>query len=289
MSALRTRMINELFANGRCRDGIMSVCEALASEENTTLQKAGLDAFARQMDREYYALSGDAAEVAGLVGNGLKAERVVQQALRCRYLDGIGPAAWSLWQDAELRAAVADCIVRGIMDDSEESVIVEDMSGVMADNAEPETPPVLPMPEVPNRAVDDSPKASGGNIGSFGPVAFIVSRETVHTLHDLSRKRSARYAEHAVLNAPPKLQFQGVALWEVTFRIRLASALCSSPTGRLADLEQVQIAGKAHPLVVGGRNLGDFVLTDLDIAERTYGPKGVLMAADVSVSMKEYR
>ncbi|UZP67648.1 phage tail protein [Desulfovibrio mangrovi] len=291
-SILRSRMINELFANGRCRSGVLSVCESIASEKNTSLQAVGLDAFARMMDREYSALSGDASEVAGLLkaaapGSGTTAERAVQLALRSRYADGIGPAGWSLWQDDELRGVLADCIARGIAADKTETAIAEDMTDVLEDNTTQTTPPALPVPEGPTRTTEDTPKATGGNIGSFGPVAFTVSRETVHTLHDLSRKRSARFAEHAVQNAKPKLQFQGVSLWEVSFRIRLVSAF-SAPAQRIAAMESVQESGKAYPLVIGGRNLGTFVLVDVDVAERTHGPKGVLMAADLSVSLKEY-
>lgn len=287
--SLRTSLINELFSNGRCRNGVLSVCEAIADDENTTLQAAGLDTFSRQMDREYRSFSGDAAEVAGLVGSSSKAERVVQLALRNRYADGIGPQAWALWQDTDLRNALKDCIARGIAAEKPDAAIADDVTEVLAENTEQTTPPSLPLPEVPTRTTAEIPKFSGGNVGSFGPVGFTVSRETVHTLHDISRKRSARFAEHGIMNAPPKLQFQGMGLWEASFRIRLTSALCADPAKRIATLVAVHESGKAYPLVIGGRNLGTFVLVDMDIAERTHGPKGVLMSADLSLSLKEYR
>lgn len=290
--ALRSRMINELFANGRCRNGVLPVCTSLAAEEGTTLDAAGLAVFARQADREYAALSGDAAEVAGLrgiPGESLKAERAVQLALKSRYADGLGPGHW-LWQDSDLRGLLADALLHGLQLGKTEPAIVGDMEAILKDNSVPATPPVIASPPVPYAvSLPDSVPAGRNNIGSFGPVGFQVSRETVHTLHELSRKRSARYAEHAVLHTAPKLQFMGMGLWEVSFRIRLAAAFCNDPATRITTLEEVQASGKAHTLVIGGRNLGPFVLADIDVTERTHGPKGMLMAADIAVTIKEYR
>lgn len=97
--------------------------------------------------------------------------------------------------------------------------------------------------------------------GALGDITFEVSDEAVKTWSGLKRKLKARYTAHEVANEKAKLEFLGVDLQEIGFRVRLDAAF-TFPDKELAVLEEVLRAGEPQPLVLGGRIFGEFVLQD---------------------------
>ncbi len=125
-------------------------------------------------------------------------------------------------------------------------------------------------------------------IGTLGQVVFEVSADKVRTTSDFKRKRAANYAEHAVLDRKPILQYVGPALDEISFRIRLDAAQGINPSRELISLEKILLAGDELMLIIGGQPLGKFVLEELNEAWTRQDGQGRLMVAEVDLKLKEY-
>ncbi len=124
-------------------------------------------------------------------------------------------------------------------------------------------------------------------IGAFGDFIFEVSAQRVRTFHDLSRKRSAVFAEHAVLEHKPRLQFTGLKLDEVGFSVKRGAALGLVVEDELEKLAKMIRSGKPYPLIIGDGVIGDFVLIDFDEKWENVGAKGTVGQAAVTLTLKE--
>jgi len=123
--------------------------------------------------------------------------------------------------------------------------------------------------------------------GSFGDINFEVSEDTVRTWSGLQRKLKARYATHEVAGDKAKLEFLGVDLQEIKFRIRL-DARWLSPEKELAGLEELLRSGQPQPLVLGGRVFGEFVLQDFTEAVVYTDEAGRTAVARVDLNVTEH-
>ncbi len=122
-------------------------------------------------------------------------------------------------------------------------------------------------------------------VGSFGDLVFRVSDSEVFTLRDFQRRRAAQFAEHAVLSGLARLQFLGVALAEVEFKIQLSRSF-TDVEARLAQVDAMIEAGEHHALVAAGRKLGRFVI--LESQEAVKHMASVIVTAELSLKLKEY-
>jgi len=124
-------------------------------------------------------------------------------------------------------------------------------------------------------------------LGAFGPVVFETSVVMVRTFESLREDRCARYATHDVLNLEQKLQFLGLKLVRVELLMRFHQRFCS-PQDELDTLRRALAEHLAYPLVIGGKNLGDFVLEEVGTTWRHLTDKGYLLHASAQVSLREY-
>lgn len=124
-------------------------------------------------------------------------------------------------------------------------------------------------------------------VGSFGTIAFQCSASEVATFKDLSRTRSANFAEHAVLEKKAKLQFTGVSLEEMTFTVQLHAAF-TDPEDRAYAFWAAQEAGEPRSMVIGNRNYGDFVLVDITETQKHHGKNGTAQYIELELTFREY-
>lgn len=125
-------------------------------------------------------------------------------------------------------------------------------------------------------------------IGAFGPVVFTTSLEFVRTFERLAEDRRARYATHDVLSLEQKLQFLGLELARVDLTMEFHHVFCR-PQEELERLRGVLASHQAHPVVIGGTNLGQFVLEDIRSTWDQVSNRGHLLHAGAECALREYR
>ena len=125
-------------------------------------------------------------------------------------------------------------------------------------------------------------------IGTFGNIVFETSSERIRTFDGFARKGSAAFAEHAVVDDKPRLQHTGSGLDEISFSVRLDISLGLNPSDELEKFRDILAAGDAQKLIINGKVLGAFVLTELEESWSRVDNKGRLMVANLNISLKEY-
>lgn len=125
-------------------------------------------------------------------------------------------------------------------------------------------------------------------IGSFGPVTFTASDQQVRTFSGFQRQRKARFARHEVINGKPLLEYTGDDIDSVSLEMRFDIALGVNPRTEMEALSVIQQAGESYPLVIGGKVLSAYVITDISEDWRRIDGVGNILIASVSVQMLEY-
>jgi hypothetical protein len=291
--AIKTTLVSELFDTGRIwTEPVTSVADNVSSDFSVSASElTEYSLFVTQVAREFSAISGDLLEAGGSLGAPLDYVRAAgSRLMQSRYTTGASITGWRLWLDRSLRSAMVgrfgtayasglDAIeaAQGMFD------ILSDQSVASTSGAAPAATIALPTALTLGSATVSVPS----NIGSFGPVGFEVSGREIFTLSDLTRKREAGFAEHKVVNGKSRLQFLGIGLWEVTVRIKL-SRNWTDPEQRIGRIETVHASGEHHPLIVGGRNFGRFVLTTYGESVKTFGRGGEIETAELDLTLREY-
>jgi len=127
-----------------------------------------------------------------------------------------------------------------------------------------------------------------GSPGRFGPISFETSAQYIRTFETLRERHRARYAVHDVLDLDQKLQFVGLDLAEVDFVMTFHHAFCV-PADERGKLLDVLKAHEYHPLVIGGADMGKFVLEELKTEWKHTSAAGKLLYASAEVRVKEYQ
>lgn len=100
-------------------------------------------------------------------------------------------------------------------------------------------------------------------VGSFGQTIFEVSADRVLTPSSFSREVKARYEEHKVLGAAPRLEFLAQELPTMELSVRFHAAFGVNPLAECKKLEAACLAGKVEKLIIGGSTWGDMVLESI--------------------------
>ncbi len=123
--------------------------------------------------------------------------------------------------------------------------------------------------------------------GHLGAVPFEASLDTFRAPVDLKRTLAHRYHQHDILGRPARLQSLGMASTVITMAINLDARFCD-PEVELKRLEDMTREGQAHPLVIGERVLGEFVLEEMAESLRRQDGRGRALSAVVNLKLKEY-
>lgn len=103
-----------------------------------------------------------------------------------------------------------------------------------------------------------------------------------------SERTTADYAEHARLQGKPILQWVGDGLDELSLEITLHASV-GDPEAQLRELKLAMAAHEPLPYVLGsGDYRGIYLITALDVTTRKTEGSGRLVAALVSLTLREY-
>lgn len=111
---------------------------------------------------------------------------------------------------------------------------------------------------------------------------------TVQTSWDsFTRRRGATFAEHALIERKPRLQWTGDTLDDIRMDVSLHMAHCD-PDAEVARWTQAMADHKAMALVLGnGAYLGYYALTEVSEATRHCDPVGTTVSCDLSITLRE--
>ena len=126
------------------------------------------------------------------------------------------------------------------------------------------------------------------SIGTFGPLTFETSEKRIRTFDAFKRKTGAKFEEHAIIGLKPKLEFTAPGLDDITFQVVFSAYLGLNPAKEIDSLREIVQKGEYHPLIIGGKTLGKFVIESVSEAWNHVDNKGNLLDAAVDISLKEY-
>jgi len=127
-------------------------------------------------------------------------------------------------------------------------------------------------------------------LGSLGPIVFIVSPNKIRTFDEFSRSSAGRWAKHDILGKKPLTQRIGPGLDTVSFSMRFDVKYGMNPRKELERLEKIDREGKALPFLIGGKSIGTglWVITSLEQKWTSVDNNGNILVAAVNVSLEEY-
>lgn len=125
-------------------------------------------------------------------------------------------------------------------------------------------------------------------IGSYGTITFKVTEKEIKIFNDFSISRKARYVAHERINNKPLLQFMGLDADSISFKMQLVQGLTGDVSDDLKTLQDMFKKAEVHPLFLGQKKLGSFVIESMNEAYRMMDNLGNLEIVNVSLSLKEY-
>lgn len=118
----------------------------------------------------------------------------------------------------------------------------------------------------------------------LGPISFRL----ITYFEGVTNRHGYDYAEHAVIEGKPRLQWIGDDLQEVTIDLLFHVSYCNPE----AELAKLRIAGSMHtalPLVYGsGHYVGMFVVKAIQSTTRQTNSRGGLVSVVARVTLLEY-
>lgn len=125
-------------------------------------------------------------------------------------------------------------------------------------------------------------------LGSYGKITFKVTEKEIKIFNDFSISRKARYVAHERINNKPLLQFMGLDADSISFNIQLVQGLTGDVSDDLKTLQDMFRKAEVHPLFLGQKKLGSFVIESISEAYSMMDNFGNLEIVNVSLSLKEY-
>lgn len=125
-------------------------------------------------------------------------------------------------------------------------------------------------------------------IGSYGKITFKVTEKEIKIFNDFSISRKARYVAHERINNKPLLQFMGLDADTISFNMQLVQGLTGDVSDDLKTLQNMFKKAEVHPLFLGQKKLGSFVIENMNEAYKIVDNLGNLEVVNVSLSLKEY-
>lgn len=115
-----------------------------------------------------------------------------------------------------------------------------------------------------------------------------ISFDILSSPHSYSHRSAVTWAEHALIQGKPKLEWTGDELDEIAFEILLHSHLVKTET-QLRLLREAKEKHQPMALVMGdGDYKGPYVITGIDTNINTTTPGGRVRSATINLTLKEY-
>lgn len=125
-------------------------------------------------------------------------------------------------------------------------------------------------------------------VGSLGDIVFEVSTPgRMVTPTDFKRDRKARFAEHQVVGALPRLEFLAPELATISLNIRLRADMGVNPMEEADRIGVLCKEGQALRLILSGYNFGFYVLESFS-QQVKHASGSDIFSVDMSLSLKEY-
>lgn len=125
-------------------------------------------------------------------------------------------------------------------------------------------------------------------IGSYGKITFKVTEKEIKIFNDFSISRKARYVAHERINSKPLLQFMGLDADSISFNMQLVQGLTGDISDDLKTLQDMFKKAEVHPLFLGQKKLGSFVIESMNEVYSMMDNFGNLEIVNVSLSLREY-
>lgn len=143
------------------------------------------------------------------------------------------------------------------------------------------------------RADEYRRRQSASVIGSFGAnLVFEVSDRRILTPENWKRNQSSRWAEHNILNASPRSEYQGPERMETTMTVLLSAEHGVKPKKMLETIEEMVRKGDVEYLVLGGKIFGwnahRFLLESSSASFNRVYNRGELVSCSVDLTFREY-
>ena len=125
-------------------------------------------------------------------------------------------------------------------------------------------------------------------LASYGKITFKVTEKEIKIFNDFSISRKARYVAHERINNKPLLQFMGLDADSISFNMQLVQGLTGDVSDDLKTLQDMFKKAEVHPLFLGQKKLGSFVIESMSEAYSMMNNFGNLEIVNVSLSLREY-
>lgn len=125
-------------------------------------------------------------------------------------------------------------------------------------------------------------------LASYGKITFKVTEKEIKIFNDFSIFRKARYVAHERINNKPLLQFMGLEADSISFNMQLVQGLTGDVSDDLKTLQDMFKKAEVHPLFLGQKKLGSFVIESISEAYSMIDNFGNLEIVNVSLSLREY-
>lgn len=125
-------------------------------------------------------------------------------------------------------------------------------------------------------------------IMSYGKITFKVTEDEIKIFNDFQITRKARYVAHERINSKPLLQFMGLEADSISFNMQLVQDITGNVSDDLKALQDMFKKAEVHPLFLGQKKIGSFVIESMSEAYSMMDNLGNLEIVNVSLSLKEY-
>ena len=107
-------------------------------------------------------------------------------------------------------------------------------------------------------------------------------------ISDMDESSTSNYAEHAVIEGKPKLQYMGENLDEINFSVKFNLAYCI-PSQEIKKLKDAKAKHEAMPLIYGnGEYVGKFVIEEIRKTAVQNDNFGNIIAIDANIRLREH-
>lgn len=125
-------------------------------------------------------------------------------------------------------------------------------------------------------------------LASYGKITFKVTEEEIKIFNDFQITRKARYVAHERINSKPLLQFMGLEADSISFNMQLIEGVTGNIVDDLKALKNMFTKAEVHPLFLGQKKLGSFVIESMSEAYKIVDNLGNIEGVNVSLYLKEY-
>ena len=125
-------------------------------------------------------------------------------------------------------------------------------------------------------------------LASYGKITFKVTEEEIKIFDNFNITRKARYVAHERINNKPLLQFMGLDADSISFNMQLVQGITGNVSDDLKTLQDMFKKAEVHPLFLGQKKLGSFVIESMNEAYRMIDNFGNIEMVTINLSLKEY-